>query len=377
MKELWSGLASQEPSARLHHDLGDRFPDPCWFSRVPDGGDPSVGHTRYLRGCYAAAEEAIEDARNRGWRPGDRVAVVHATTRADLELVRIRYLHPGRISPRRSYVEQTWTTPASLVMIENRFTGPAVVTSAACSSGLHALALAQRLLACADATDVVVMAADIGFDGEEIRLGSSVGPLLYDRPSEDVCRPFQEGTRGFVLGEGAAALVLTPGRQTGGYMALLSSSLGNDAFHPVAVEPSYREIIRTVDAALDKAGVDAVDIHYYSAHGTGTRECREADNAVLGHLGSRPIAYGFKPLLGHCMAAAPLLDTVVMAKAYEEGVLPAPRPVATAHRQLADGPVEHSGGLTLQVGLGFGGNISAAVFRDAPPHALETCLPSR
>ncbi|MCW5251287.1 MULTISPECIES: beta-ketoacyl synthase N-terminal-like domain-containing protein [unclassified Streptomyces] len=364
MKELWSGLATGESSARLHHGLGGRFPDPCWFARVPEGGDPEVGHTRYVRAAFAAADEAVTDALARGWTPGERVAIVHATTRADLELVRNRYLDPGWISPRSSYVEQTWTTPPALVMIKYGFTGPSVVTSAACSSGLHALTLAQRLLTCGDATDVIVTGADVGFDGEEMRLGASVGPLIHDRPPHEVCRPFQKGTRGFVLGEGAAALVLTPARQAQPYLELLSSCLANDAFHPVAIEPSFRHILTTVDDALGRAGVRAADIGYYNAHGTGTRECYDADLAALGRLGPRATAYGFKPMFGHSMGAAPLLDTVTTARAHEEGVLPAPVPAAgDAHSQLAPGAVAHTGGLTLQVGLGFGGNICAAVFR--------------
>lgn len=182
MDTLWSGLASGEPAGKLHRGLGGHFPDPCWFARVPDGGDPSIGHTRYSRAFVSAADEAIADAKQRGWTPGDRVGIVHATTRADLELMRARYLNHNSLGPRRAYVEQSWTTPSVLVMMKHRFRGPVVVASAACSSGLHALAVAHRLLACHDATDVIVVAADVGFDGEEIRLFASLGPLVYDRP---------------------------------------------------------------------------------------------------------------------------------------------------------------------------------------------------
>src|SRR5262249_37165727 len=148
-----------------------------------------------------AIDEALRDATVRGWEPGARVGIVHATTRADLELMRARYLAPDSVPPRRAYVEQAWTTPASLAMIRRRFSGPMVISSAACSSGLHALAVAQRLLAFGDATDVIVVSSDVGFDGEEMKLFASLGPLTYDRRPEEVCRPFHEGTRGFVLGE--------------------------------------------------------------------------------------------------------------------------------------------------------------------------------
>jgi 3-oxoacyl-[acyl-carrier-protein] synthase II len=375
MDTLWCGLASGEPAAKLQHGLGGQFPDPCWFARVPDGGDPSIGHTRYSRAFVSAAEEAIADAKQRGWTPGSRVGILHATTRADLEMMRARYLDPSSISPRRAYVEQSWTTPSALVMMKHQFVGPVVVASAACSSGLHALAVAHRLLACEDATDMIVVAADVGFDGEEIRHFASLGPLVYDRPPQDVCRPFQMGSSGFVLGEGVAALVLSCNGTGKSYTDLLASVLGNDAYHPVSIEPSFQEIVHVINLAMIDAKVQGTDVNYYSAHATGTSECAGADTAALDCIGERAVAYGLKPLLGHCMGASPLLDSIILAKAYEQRFLPAPRPVAPGHAQLAPGPIEHRGGITVQLGLGFGGNISAAVYDSPRERSLEPRRP--
>jgi 3-oxoacyl-[acyl-carrier-protein] synthase II len=365
MNKLWEGLKSRQPAGRRHHGLGGAFPDPCWFARVPEQeGAGAAGSNRYQQGCAAAAEEALGDARSRGWRPGERVGIVHATTRGDLELMRARYLAPDTVSPRRSYVEQSWTTPSGLVMIKNGFNGPAVIVSAACSSGLHALAIAQRLLECGDATDVVVLSSDIGFDGEEMKLFAALGPLIFDAPPADACRPFQEGTRGFVLGEGAAALVLTQSGADSAYMRLRASTLGNDAHHPVAIEPSHAEIIATVDRCLEKAGIKPEDVTSFCSHSSGTVECREADTAVLEHLGPQATAAGLKPLLGHCMGTAPLLDAVAVARAHAEDGLPTHPPVAAGHRQLAR-DVLPVGGPFLQLGIGFGGNISAAIYEPA------------
>jgi 3-oxoacyl-[acyl-carrier-protein] synthase II len=361
---LWDGLKSQLPAGRLHTGLGGRFPDPCWFARVPDGGDPTKGSTRYSRALVHVMNEAIADARTRGWRPGGRVGIVHATTRADLELSRARYTSYESLNPRRAYVESSWTTPSALVMMEHGFTGPTVVASAACSSGAHALMLAHRMLACGDATDMIVTAGDIGFDGEEMRLFASLGPLRYDRAPDDVCRPFQQGSSGFVLGEGAAAVVLTTAPEPDHYALLLAAALGNDNYHPVSIEPSGVNIIATMDIALDSARLPASEVHYYSAHGTGTAECTAADTLALEHIGPQTTAFGFKPLLGHTMGAAPLMDAVVNVLAYEHRFLPAPEPKSVGHRQLAPGPIHHDGGPTVQLGLGFGGNIAFAVWAD-------------
>jgi 3-oxoacyl-[acyl-carrier-protein] synthase II len=296
------------------------------------------------------------------------VGIVHATTRGDLELIRRRYLEFESVKPRRAYVESSWTTPSGLAMIEHGFTGPAVVASAACSSGGHALAVAHRLLACGDATDVIVVASDIGFDGEEITFFASLGPLHYDRQSTEVCRPFQEGSEGFVLGEAAAAIVLSAGAAGSPHASLLASELGNDHHHPVSIEPSGVEIQRTIDRALQRARIDRSGVEHYSAHGTGTAECSRADAIALASIGTHPTAHAFKPMVGHTMGAAPMVDAVVNVLVHDRGYVPAPLPAfeVETHPQLASGVVHHTGGATVQLGLGFGSNISVLVWGDAP-----------
>lgn len=363
---LWHGLRSGKPAPRLHRNLGDRFPAACWLARIPEGGDEQVALTRYGRACFASAQEAVEDAGRRGWKPGSRVGIVHATTRADLELVRARYQVPDQYPVRRSYVEQTWTTAPALLMMKHQFTGPVIVVSAACASGVHALAIAQRLLASGDASDVIVTGAEVGSDGEELQMFAAVGALHYDRPPLEVCRPLQEGSKGFVLGEGVATVVLTTCNAESGqssYLSLLGSAFGNDAYHPVSIRPDGGEILRVVDDALGRADVTAQDLDYYCAHASGTEECTRADTQVLTHLGKDIPAYGFKPLLGHCISAAGLLETIIIAIANVEHALPAPPKLAPGHPQLVSGPVDYRGGTTLQLGLGWGGNISAAVYR--------------
>lgn len=366
---MWSGLKSGVSAATLHPDLGDRFPAPCWFARVPPAAKapetdgPGTGSTRYQQAFAHAVEEALADARSSGWVPGRRVGIVHGSTRGDLELFRARYLAWDTLRPRRAYVEQAWTKPSGDVMARYGFTGPSMVVSSACASGMHAIAIAQRLLTCGDLTDVIVVGADVGFDGEEMRLFNSLGPLIYDTAPMDACRPFQTHSRGFVLGEGVAALVLTSRPVPSRYVEVLSSVMGNDAYHPVSINPDHREMLRIVDDALTLAAIDKSDIQYFAAHASGSSLCYAADADVLAHLGPQVTAYGLKPLMGHCMGAAALLDTIALCKAYREGWLPVPEHVVGAdpHPQLAHNPLRYDRGITLQMGLGFGGNISVVV----------------
>jgi len=164
-----------------------------------------------------------------------------------------------------------------------------------------------------------------------------------------------------VLGEASAALVLTTSSTAAPYAQLLSSVMGNDAHHVTSIEQSHRVIHRVVDEALRRGGISGDEVRFYAAHASGTPQCDAAERSVLCRLGKGSVAYGFKPLVGHCRGAAALLESVIAAKTYRTGVLPAPMPCGPADRQLAAGPTPHTEGATLQLAMGFGGNVAAAV----------------
>lgn len=362
--QLWKGFVSAEVAARVHTGLGYRFPDPCWMARIPDGGERDGSMSRYARAYANAAEEAIRDATLRGWRPGNRVAVITATTRADQELLRHLVAEFDRVEIRkRAYVQLTWTTPAYQIMNRHGYHGPALVVSAACTSGLHAIAIAQRLITLGDATDVIVVGLDSGYNAETMRSFHELGPLRYDMHPREVCRPLQEGSQGFVIGEAAAALVLSSSIENS-YVTVASTSFSSEAYHAVGIDPTHRMVKSTVDTALAGADLTAAEVGTYIAHATGTPGCARADEAVVAHLGPQVIAFGTKPMLGHCMAASNLLDTVLLSRGHAEGVIPVPKPYSDAahHPQLATGPILTTEN-TVQVGLGFGGNIGVAVYQ--------------
>ncbi len=89
---LWNGLVSGKSAAALHEGFGfgsdDHGGGPGWIVRVPEGGDQADGNTRFARAMRSAAREAIEDASERGWRPGSRVGLVHACVLGDLDMYR-------------------------------------------------------------------------------------------------------------------------------------------------------------------------------------------------------------------------------------------------------------------------------------------------
>src|SRR3954447_14318301 len=92
-KYLWEGVTSGESAAQLTPGFSGVFDDDeGWMALVPDGGDVTDGRGRFGRAIHAAVREAIEDATDRGWRPGDVVGVVHAIVLGEVELWRDFYL---------------------------------------------------------------------------------------------------------------------------------------------------------------------------------------------------------------------------------------------------------------------------------------------
>ncbi|MGY5307669.1 hypothetical protein [Nocardia gipuzkoensis] len=190
-----------------------------------------------------------------------------------------------------------------------------------------------------------------------VRLGAAVA----DAEPMDACRPFQEGSRGFSMGEASVAFVLTR-RAERPYAAVLGGAMSNDAYHVVSVDPRHEQILDCVRRALADAGVAAADVRYFNAHGTGTRQCDVAEHHLLERLfADRPHIYALKPLAGHCQGAAAAVEVAAAALGYDRGIVPSAPIVAPAHPRLLDGPAAFEGGITAKLSLCMGGNNSVVV----------------
>jgi 3-oxoacyl-[acyl-carrier-protein] synthase II len=177
----------------------------------------------------------------------------------------------------------------------------------------------------------------------------------------DACRPFQEGSRGFILGEASVSFVLSA-REGRPYAYTLGGAMSHDAHHVTSIEPSLTSILACMRDALDVAGVAASDVRYFNAHGPGTAQCNRAESAVLEQLFPPEVGvYSVKPLTGHCQGAASAIEVAVSALGYDRGLIPAPPIVASAHPQLLDGPTPMTGGITVKSSIGMGGHNSAVV----------------
>jgi 3-oxoacyl-[acyl-carrier-protein] synthase II len=362
---LWHGLMSGDPAATEVTGLGQHPDDAMWLARVPDGGALRDGPSRFARAMRAAAREAIQDAGDRGWRPGRRVGLLHAVVLGEVDLWRDFYTTRGGRLPVHEYLALMPSTPMSTLMQEYGFHGPAMNVSAMCASGNAGLITAKSWLDAGVVDDVVFVATDLSLTPENVQHFVRLGVAIVDTEPLQACRPFQQGSKGFIMGEASVAFVLSA-RSDRPYALTLGGAMSHDAHHVTSIDPDLDHVMACFEDALANAGVPASAVRYLNAHGPGTAQCDRAEAAVLDRLFPADTdVYSVKPLTGHCQGAASAIEVAVTALGYDRGLIPAPRTVAPGHPRLLNGPSPIGDGITVKSSLGMGGHNSVIVL--APP----------
>jgi 3-oxoacyl-[acyl-carrier-protein] synthase II len=345
--------------------LGSELGGTGWIARVPDGGDPADGPSRFARAMRAAVREAVDDAGQRGWRPGRKVGLLHAVVLGDVELWKDFYTVRGGRLAVHEYLALMPSTTMSTLMREYGFHGPAMNVSAMCASGNAGLITAKSWLDAGIVDDVLLVATDLSLTAENLLHFAKLGVAITDTEPMDACRPFQQGSKGFIGGEASVAFVLS--RRTGRpYSIALGGAMSHDGHHVTSIDPNLDHVMACFADALDNAGTPASAVRYLNAHGPGTAQCDLAEATALEHFFSRDTGvFSVKPLVGHCQGAASAVEVAASALGYDRGLIPAPRTVAPGHPQLIDGHEKITDGITVKSSLGMGGHNSVVVL--APP----------
>lgn len=363
--QLWKGLSSCEPAAIQLDGYGQGRDETAWVSVVPEGGSEQDGPSRFTRAMRGAAREAVTDASERGWRPGRRVGLVHAVVLQDVESWRDFHVEHDGVRPVRDYLGLMPSTSLSLLMKEFGFHGPAMNVGAMCSSGNAGLLTAKSWLDAGIVEDVVFVSTDLSAQPEHLLHFNDLGVAITDTPPLQACRPFQEGSLGYIMAEASVGMVLSANTPRP-YAHLLGGAMSHDAHHVTSIDPDLTQITRCFGEAMDNAGTAASRVRYLNAHGPGTRQCDRAEARVADELfGPRTELYSVKPLVGHCQGAAAAVEVAAAALGYDNGTVPAPPKVAAGHARLLDGPQPVDDGITVKSSIGMGGHNSVVVL--GPP----------
>jgi 3-oxoacyl-[acyl-carrier-protein] synthase II len=221
---------------------------------------------------------------------------------------------------------------AAHISILHHAMGPNNTIVTACAAGTQAVGDAFRLIARGDADVMMAGGCDSRLDPQLLVAYSAMKAVSSSlRPPSEVSRPFDAERDGFVLGEGAAVLILESlcrARRRGArvYAEITGYGSSFDAFGITRPEPEGKGAALSMTAALREARVDPSEIDYINAHGTSTKlnDLMEtvAVKRVFGHRAlSIPIS-SQKSMIGHLIGASGAVEAAATALSLERGVVP-------------------------------------------------------
>jgi 3-oxoacyl-[acyl-carrier-protein] synthase II len=281
----------------------------------------------------AAAVDALADAGDPGADPA-RSAVILGTGIGGLITLEEQigvYAEKGagRVSPFLVPMMMTNAT-AGTVAMQLGWTGPNLCISTACAASAHAVGEAARLIR--DETSDVVMTGGSESCMTPVAISAFARMTALSGRNDDpehASRPFDAARDGFVMGEGAAALVLerwdrAVARGAHIYGEIVGYGRNADAYHITAPSPGGEGAAACMQLALDDAGLSPADVSHVNAHGTSTplNDAAEAEaiRKVFGE--AAPPVTSTKGVTGHLVGAAGATEAVACLLALHNGAVP-------------------------------------------------------
>jgi 3-oxoacyl-[acyl-carrier-protein] synthase II len=216
---------------------------------------------------------------------------------------------------------------AGMLALRYGLQGPSHSVGSACAAGADAIGEATRLIRAGVADAVVTGGAEAGLTS----LGQAAFASMGATSPSGISRPFDARRDGFVMGEGAAVLVLEDAESAAerGQPELgevLGFGASSDAHHITAPQPDGSGAARAIARALDDAGIAPDDLDYVNAHGTSTplndRAETMALEKALGEAAKRTPVSSTKSVIGHLLGGAGAVEATVTLLALREGVAP-------------------------------------------------------
>jgi len=293
---------------------------------------------RYAQFAVASARMALDDAGipYSKEEPQDRIGVSFGTALggiANAEYQHAHYLKKGTRGVNQTLALQVFGGSAhSNIAIEFGFRGVGTTNSNSCASGTVAVGEALRYIR-DDFADVIV-AGGAEAPLSPLTFGAFAIIKTMSQWTGDptlACRPFDAKRDGFVIGEGAAALILEEmehARDRGAHILaeVLGYSLNNDAFHMTSPLPSGESSIRAIREALADAELAPEQIDYINAHASSTQmnDSTEATSIkqVFGEHAKRLPVSGTKAYTGHPLGATGAIEAAICALAIDRKWMP-------------------------------------------------------
>ena len=337
---------------------------------------------RYAQFAMGAACQAVEESGVIGTLPPDRIAVyfgsgIGGMSTFSTEYDKLRNRGPHRVSP--FFVPMMIPNMAAgMIAIRFNCQGAAMPSVTACASGSNAIGEALRAIRHGYADAVITGGAEASITEIGVAGFINMQALSVAENPDEASLPFDSRRGGFVISEGAAALVLeeyehAKARGAKIYGELCGYGSTCDAYHITAPRPDADGGTRAMVQALNEAGYTGTESVYINAHGTGTPLNDKAETvAIKQALGEekarKALVSSTKSMTGHMLGAAGAIEAVACLKALETGIIPptinlqCPDPACDLN-YVPNTAVRAHIDLAVSNSLGFGGHNASLAFK--------------
>lgn len=337
---------------------------------------------RYAQFAVAAAQQAVDESGVEGTVEPERFAVIFGTgiggiSTFETEHTKLMEKGPRRVSP--LFVPMMiGNMAAGMIAIRHDCRGSAMPAVTACASGSNAIGEAMRLVRHGYADAVITGGAEAAIVPSAIAGFVNMQALSTSENPDEASLPFDKRRGGFVIGEGAVALILeeyehAKARGAKIYGEVCGYGSTCDAHHITAPHPDARGGAQAMVDAMKEAGYTDNDTVYVNAHGTGTpmndvietaaiKKALGEDNSKKAYVSST------KSMTGHMLGAAGAIEALACLFALNEGIIP---PTINLNEQdencdlncVPNTAAEADITLALSNSLGFGGHNACLAFR--------------
>ena len=337
---------------------------------------------RFAQFAMGAAVQAVEESGVIGTLPPERVAVYFGSGIGGLNTVttEVEKLHnrgPHRVSP-LCVPMMIANMAAGMIAIRYNCKGAALPAVTACASGSNAIGEAMRVIRHGYADAVITGGAEASIVPVGMAGFINMKALSTAEDPDAASLPFDARRGGFVIGEGAAALVLeeyehAKARGAKIYGEICGYGSTCDAYHITAPHPEAEGGARAMKQALEEAGYNGTEAIYVNAHGTGTPlndagETLAIKKALGEEQARKALISSTKSMTGHMLGAAGAIEAIVCLKVLETGIVPPtinllePDPACDLN-YVPNKAVEAEIDLCVSNSLGFGGHNACLAFR--------------
>ena len=337
---------------------------------------------RYAQFAVAAASQAVEESGIEGKVDPERFAVyfgagIGGISTFEGEYTKLTQKGPRRVSP--LFVPMLIANMAAgMIAIKHNCQGAAMPAVTACASGSNAIGEAMRLIRHGYADAVISGGAEAAICASAVAGFANMQALSVSEDVNAASLPFDARRNGFVIGEGAVALVLEEyehakarGAKICGEVCGYGSTC--DAHHITAPHPEARGGAQAMKDAMKEAGYTEADTVYVNAHGTGTpmndtTETIAIKTAMGEEAAARAYISSTKSMTGHMLGAAGAVEAMACLLALRDGIIPPtinlndPDPKCDLN-YVPNKAVSADISLALSNSLGFGGHNACLAFR--------------